>query len=128
MVPEAAVLVVGDDHQHPRPLGSPTQALEDDSSVGVAAQQIGVRRMPIEAPDRLVKHHRRQSARINVAQKILTVLEMLVAVSYARSKPSEVIERLVVLLIYASVGDFRRCKPRPGEACPSTRLKSRAGM
>jgi hypothetical protein len=82
--------------------------------------------MLIEAPDRLVKHHRRQSARINVAQKILTVLEMLIAVGGTLGKWSEILEGLMVQLeidrvVFTSV-DHRAFLPRWPAAVSKRRI------
>ena len=98
VVPEAAVLVVGDDDQHARPLRPAPQPLENIGDMRVAAQQIGVGGMLIVAPDRLVEHHRREPPRIDVAQEILAVPQMQVAIRRARREPGEIVEGLMVRL------------------------------
>src|SRR5260221_10478031 len=64
----------------------------------VAGQQVGIRRMLVEAPDRLVERHRKQPARIDVAQEILAIFQMLLPVSRAGREPRKVVERLMMRL------------------------------
>ena len=98
VIPEPAVLVVGDDHDHARPLRPAPQPLENIGDVGVAAQQVRVGGMLIEAPGGLVEHHRRQAAGVDVAQEVLAVLQMQLAILRARRKPAEIVEGLMVRL------------------------------
>src|SRR5262249_7353178 len=116
VVPETAVLVISDDYEHPRPLWPAPQAFENFGDMRVPAQQIGISGMLIEASDRLIEHHCRKSARIDVAQQILTVLETLLAVRGAWGKPREIIEGLMVRLeidrVVLTRVDYRAFLPR----------------
>src|SRR5262245_28607689 len=64
----------------------------------VPAQEIGVGGMLVEASNRLVEHNGGEPSRIDVAQQILTVPQMLVAVRGARGEPGKVVEGLMVRL------------------------------
>ena len=96
MVPEAAVLVIGDDHHHAAPLRAAAQPVEEAGDMRIAAGEVGVGRVLGQPPDRLVEGHRRQGALIDVAHKIVAVLEMGGAIGGARRKPRLIIERLVM--------------------------------
>ena len=54
--------------------------------------------MLVEAPGRLVERHRRQRAGVDVAQEVLAVLQMLLAIRRARREAREIVERLMVRL------------------------------
>src|SRR5438132_578219 len=62
VIPETAVLVVGDDHRHLRPLRARAQARKHVGDVLIAPGEIGVAGMLIDAAGRLVEGDRGQRA------------------------------------------------------------------
>src|SRR5207253_3739977 len=98
MIPEPAVFVIGDDHDHARPLRPAPQSLENVGDMGVAAHQVRVGRMLIEAPGRLVEHHSWQAAGVDVTQEVFAIFEMEVAILRAWGEPAEIVEWLVMRL------------------------------
>src|SRR5262245_23100218 len=88
VIPEATVLVIGDDHEHARPLRPAPQSFQDVRKVSISGQQISVGGMLVEPSGRLVECDRWKTAGIDVAHKIVAVPEMQFAVFAARSKPA----------------------------------------
>ncbi len=65
MVPDAAVLVIGDDDQHVRPLRALFQMRDDIGDVLIAVQHVGIAGMLVEIALRLVERHLRQRAGVD---------------------------------------------------------------
>ena len=65
VIPEAAVLVIGDDDEHVRPLRALLEMRDDVGDVRVAGQHVGIARMLVEIALRLVERDLRQLAGID---------------------------------------------------------------
>src|SRR5215471_17868584 len=79
MVPEAAVLVVGDDHRDRVPDRAGLDTLEDVRDVRIARLDLGTARVLVYAAARLIPGHSRQRAAVDVSEEILQILEVLLA-------------------------------------------------
>src|SRR6185436_19819461 len=98
VVPEAAVLVVGNDDGHPLPLGRFLQFQQEIIQVLVAARHVRIARMLVQPAHRLVERDLRQRALVDGGGEVVVVLEVLLAVRLARREALVVVERLVVRL------------------------------
>src|SRR5438132_241155 len=87
--------------------------------------------------DRFVEHDMRQGAGIDVAQKVLAILEMLGAILGARREAREIIERLMVRLeiraaVAARIDDAALLLVRPAAVLqrqvPTARIPSPADV
>ena len=96
MVPEAAILVVGDDDRGARPQRARLDPGDQAGDVDVAREHIGVTRMLVVGPLRLVEGNLRQIALVDCGDEVGIVLEMLFALRAARRKAREIVEWLVV--------------------------------
>src|SRR5580700_2457897 len=65
MVPDAAVLVIGHDHQHVAPLRALLEMRDDIGDVLVAGEHRRIARMLVEVALRLVKGDRRQGSGVD---------------------------------------------------------------
>src|SRR5437879_1689758 len=68
----------------------------------ISTGYVGVRRVLRQVADRLVKGDLRKRARVDVAQHVFTILQVLRAISSAGRKPCKIIEWLVVRLEIAA--------------------------
>src|SRR6266508_2031942 len=98
VIPVAAVLVVGDDHRHLCPLRTLAQPFKHLGKVFVAARQIGVTRMLVETPGRLVEGYLWQRALFDVGKERHDVLQVARALGGARREARIVVEWVVVRL------------------------------
>ena len=96
MVPEAAILVVGDEDRGARPQRARLDPGDQAGDVDVAREHIGVTRMLVVGPLRLVEGNLRQIALVDCGDEVDIVLEMLFALRAARRKAREIVEWLVV--------------------------------
>src|ERR1700694_127466 len=96
MIPEATILVVGHDHCDVAPLRALAQPFEQVGDMAISAEEIRVRGMLGQAPHGLVEGNLRERASVDIAEKILSVLEMCGAICGTWCKPCVVVERLMV--------------------------------
>src|SRR5262249_42178615 len=96
VVPEAAVLVVGHNHQHLRPPRAPLESLQDLPRVPVARDEVAPARMLVDAAPGLVESDGRQGAAVDVTGEVREVLEVRRAIRGPPLEPGEEREWLVV--------------------------------
>jgi hypothetical protein len=65
VVPEAAVLIVGDDHQHVFPLRASLQMRDHIGDMLIARRGIGIAGVLVKIPLRLEKRDLRERSRVN---------------------------------------------------------------
>src|ERR1700722_13384724 len=112
MIPDAAVLGVGDDDDGIVPDEAFLDLIDDRRRVIVAADKVGIARMLVIGTNRLIETYRRKRAIPDRADHVPLVLEML----GASRRPLGVIREIVKRLMMIDEGGVRMTGGGIGEA------------
>jgi hypothetical protein len=108
MIPEAAVLIVGDDDRRVRPDFARAHGVDQRLHMALAGQQVGVARVLVVQADGLHERHRGEGTGAQGGEEVLLVLQVRSLCRRAVGVVREVDERLVVEL-EQRIGMPREC-------------------